>query len=124
MVQSSLSASLLSLEREFGTQLFIRGRRGTELTDAGRALLAPARATLAETERARDAVAAVTGLVRGSVCIAAMAVPRVVDLADTIREFQSGHPEVEVHVLPAGAQGMVDLVTDGQVDFAIGPRTP
>ena len=43
MVQSSLSASLLSLERELGTELFIRGRRGTELTDAGRALLEPAR---------------------------------------------------------------------------------
>jgi DNA-binding transcriptional LysR family regulator len=124
MVQSSLSASLLSLERELGTALFIRGRRGTELTDAGRALLDPARAALAETERARDAVAEVTGLLRGSVRIAAMAVPRVVDVADTIRGFQAQHPGVDVHVLPAGAQGMVDLVTDGQVDFAIGPRIP
>ena len=124
MVQSSLSSSLLSLERELGTELFIRGRRGTDLTDAGRALLEPARAALAETERARDAVAEVTGLLRGSVRIAAMAVPRVVDLAETIRGFQSEHPGVDVHVLPAGAQGMVDLVTDGQADFAIGPRIP
>ena len=124
MVQSSLSSSLLSLERELGTELFIRGRRGTELTDAGRALLEPARATLVQTERARDAVAEVTGLLRGSVRIAAMAVPRVVDVAETIRGFQSEHPGVDVHVLPAGAQGMVDLVADGQVDFAIGPRTP
>jgi DNA-binding transcriptional LysR family regulator len=124
MVQSSLSASLLSLERELGTELFIRGRRGTELTDAGRALLEPARAALAETERARDAVAEVTGLLRGSVRIAAMAVPRVVDVADTIRGFQSEHPGIDVHVLPAGAQAMVDLVADGQVDFAIGPRIP
>lgn len=124
MVQSSLSASLLSLERELGTELFIRGRRGTELTDAGRALLEPARAALAETERARDAVAAVKGLLRGSVRIAAAVMPRVIDVAETICEFQSQHPDVDVHVLPASAQGMVDLVTDGQVDFAIGPRIP
>jgi DNA-binding transcriptional LysR family regulator len=124
MVQSSLSASLLSLERELGAELFIRGRRGTELTDAGRALLEPARAALAETERARDAVAEVTGLLRGSVRIAVMAVPRVVDVAETIHRFQSEHPGVDVHVLPAGAQAMVDLVVDGQVDFAIGPRIP
>jgi DNA-binding transcriptional LysR family regulator len=124
MVQSSLSASLLSLERELGTELFIRGRRGTELTDAGRALLEPARATLTETERARDAVAEVTGLLRGSVRIAVMSMPGVVDVADTIREFQSEHPGVDVHVVPAAAQEMVDLVADGQVDFAIGPRTP
>ena len=124
MVQSSLSASLLSLERALGADLFIRGRRGTELTDAGRALLAPARAALAETERGRDAVAEVTGLLRGSVRIAAMAVPRVVDVAETIRWFQSQHPGVDVHVLPAGAQRMADLVAEGQVDFAIGPRIP
>jgi DNA-binding transcriptional LysR family regulator len=123
MVQSSLSASLLSLERELGTDLFIRGRRGCELTDAGRALLDPARGALAETDRARDAVAEVTGLLRGCVRVAAMAVPRVVDVADTICAFQSEHPGVDVHVLPAGAQGMLDLVADGQVDFAIGPRT-
>jgi DNA-binding transcriptional LysR family regulator len=124
MGQSSLSASLLSLERELGTELFIRGRRGTELTDAGRALLHPARAALAETERARDAVAEVTGLLRGSVHIAAVPLPRGVDVADTILGFQSEHPGVDVHVLPAAPQGMVDLVSDGQVDFAIGPRTP
>nr|WP_246324577.1 LysR family transcriptional regulator [Petropleomorpha daqingensis] len=124
MVQSSLSASLLSLERELGTELFIRGRRGTELTDAGRALLEPARAALAETERARDAVAEVIGLLRGSVRIAVLALPRAIDVAETIHRFQSEHPGVDVHVLPAPAQRMPDLVAEGQVDFAIGPRIP
>ena len=52
MVQSSLSASLLRLEKELGTDLFIRGRKGAELTDAGRALLQPARAALHDAERA------------------------------------------------------------------------
>ena len=32
MVQSSLSASLLGLEKELGTDLFIRGRKGTVTT--------------------------------------------------------------------------------------------
>src|SRR3954452_21519928 len=76
MVQSSLSASLLSLERELGTELFIRGRRGVELTDAGRALLDPARAVLADANHARDAVGEVKGLLQGSVRVATVAVPR------------------------------------------------
>ncbi|MGY1619445.1 LysR family transcriptional regulator [Geodermatophilus sp. SYSU D00691] len=46
MVQSSLSASLLALEKELGADLFIRGRQGAGLTDAGRAPLQPARAAL------------------------------------------------------------------------------
>jgi DNA-binding transcriptional LysR family regulator len=124
MVQSSLSASLLGLERELGTDLFIRGRRGAELTDAGQALLEPARAALAETDRARDAVAQVRGLVRGSVRIAAVTMPRGIDVGETIRRFQDEHPGVDVHVLPVGARQMVELVGDGQVDFAVTPRVP
>jgi DNA-binding transcriptional LysR family regulator len=124
MVQSSLSASLLTLERELGTDLFIRGRRGAELTDAGRAFLGPARAALAEADRARDAVAEVKGLLRGSVRIATMpvAMPRSNDLIETIRRFQEEHPAVHVQVVPTDPKSMLYLVTDGQVDFAITPR--
>jgi DNA-binding transcriptional LysR family regulator len=122
MVQSSLSASLLGLERELGTDLFIRGRRGADLTDAGRAFLEPAQATLGEADRARDAVAQVKGLIRGSVRIAAVTMPRGVDVGETIRRFQDEHPGVEVHVVPVAARQMVELVAEGQVDFAITPR--
>src|SRR4051794_2548588 len=123
MVQSSLSASLLSLERELGTELFIRGRRGTELTDAGRALLEPARAALADTERARDAVAEVKGLLRGSVRIATVAVPPELNAIHTIHRFQQEHPDVEIHLLHDGARDLVGLVADGDADFAITPLT-
>ncbi|MCW2617759.1 MAG: Transcriptional regulator, LysR-family, partial [Modestobacter sp.] len=122
MVQSSLSASLLALERGLGTELFIRGRRGAELTDAGRAFLEPARAVLEGADRARDAVAEIKGLLRGTVRIAAVFVPRSIDIVETIRRFGEEHPGVEVRVLPADPRSMVDLVADGQVDFAITPR--
>jgi DNA-binding transcriptional LysR family regulator len=122
LVQSSLSASLLALERGLGTELFIRGRRGAELTDAGRAFLEPARAVLEGAERARDAVAEVKGLLRGTVRIASVFVPRSIDIVETIRRFREEHPGVEVRVLPADPKSMVELVADGQVDFAITPR--
>jgi DNA-binding transcriptional LysR family regulator len=122
MVQSSLSASLLALERELGTELFIRGRRGAELTDAGRALVPPARAALEQIERARDAVADVQDLLRGTVRIAVVATPRIVDVVDTLHRFQEEHPGVQVQVIPTDAMSMAALVADGQVDFAITPR--
>ena len=50
MVQSSLSASLQALERELGTELFVRGRRGAELTDAGRTTVDGALVDLLEAE--------------------------------------------------------------------------
>ncbi|MCW2742994.1 MAG: DNA-binding transcriptional regulator, LysR family [Blastococcus sp.] len=122
MRQSSLSASLLALERGLGTNLFVRGRRGAELTDAGRAFLEPARAVLKEVHRARDAVAEVKGLLRGTVRIGAVFVPRSIDIIETIRRFGEEHPGVEVAIFPADPIKMMALVADGQVDFAITPR--
>lgn len=123
IVQSSLSASLLALERELGTELFIRGRHGAELTDAGRAFLEPARAALQEADRARDAVAEVQGLLRGSVRIATVATPPTIDVCHTIRRFRDEHPDVGVHVVPDGAGRVNELVADGRVDFGITPLT-
>ncbi len=124
MVQSSLSASLLSLERELGTELFIRGHRGAELTDAGRAFLAPARAVLREIDRAQDAVAEVEGLLRGSVRVATVPLPRELDMSQTISEFRAEHPGVDLHVVPSGTQGAVQLVAEGEADFAVAPLPP
>ncbi|WP_143087107.1 LysR substrate-binding domain-containing protein [Geodermatophilus ruber] len=123
MVQSSLSASLLALERDLGTTLFIRGRRGAELTDAGRAFLAPARAMVEQAGRARDAVAEVEGLLRGTVRVAFVVPPRIIDVVQTLRGFHQEHPGVQVRLLPADARTAPDLVASGQVDFALAPRT-
>jgi DNA-binding transcriptional LysR family regulator len=122
MVQSSLSASLLALEREIGTELFIRGRRGAELTDAGRAFLAPARAAVEEAERARAAVAEVKGLLHGTVRVAYAVAPRILDVAATLLRFRSEHPGVHVRAVPTDVRTAAALVVDGQVDFAVTPR--
>jgi DNA-binding transcriptional LysR family regulator len=124
LVQSSLSASVLSLERELRTELFVRGRRGTELTAAGHALLDPARTVLRGVGRARDAVAAVEGLLRGSVRVATVPLPRELDLSRTISGFRTAHPGVDLHVVPSGAQEAVQLVVEGDADFAVAPLPP
>nr|WP_268250368.1 LysR family transcriptional regulator [Streptomyces atratus] len=79
IVQSPLSTSVRNLEREPGAELFDRSGRRVILTEAGRALLPSARSVLAGTQAARDAVAALSGLVTGRVRIGRLAgdAPRV-----------------------------------------------
>ena len=55
IAQPSLSAQIRSLERQVGTPLFWRHPRGVELTPAGQAFLAEARAALAAAEEAVEA---------------------------------------------------------------------
>jgi DNA-binding transcriptional LysR family regulator len=122
MVQSSLSASLLALERELGTELFVRGRRGAELTDAGRALVGPARATLEQVDRAKEAVGEIRNLLVGTVRVAvAPSLPQDIDVCDTISQFHEQHPGVQVRLLRTDSRTMADLVIDGYVDFAVTP---
>ena len=69
IVQSGLSASIRALELELGTPLFVRTTRRVELTVAGRVLYEKAQHMIAGAREARQAVAAISGLERGSLNI-------------------------------------------------------
>ncbi|BBY39394.1 hypothetical protein MMAN_35280 [Mycobacterium mantenii] len=60
VVQSGVSATIKALERELGTELFIRAAAGVALSSAGEALRPHARATL---DAARAATRALLALI-------------------------------------------------------------
>jgi DNA-binding transcriptional LysR family regulator len=120
LVQSALSVSIRSLERDLGARLFDRTTHQVQLTDAGRALLAEARRTLAGADAARDAVAAVSGGLRGRVRIGIMHSLSLIDLAGLMTTYHRQRPEVQLvpSAVPAGSAGLVRGVLDGQLDVA------
>jgi DNA-binding transcriptional LysR family regulator len=79
---SAVSHALSSLEAELGVPLFHRLPRGMSLTEAGAAVLGPARRALREAESARAAVGAVQGLTTGRLSLvpARLFVTPIVDL--------------------------------------------
>lgn len=121
VVQSAVSAGIRTLERELGTQLFDRTTHRTSLTDAGRALLPEARATLAAARAAREAVDAVRGGLRGTVTLGMMQTGalRTLDVAALLAAFRAEHPEVELRASQGNSAEMADGVRDGRLDFAI-----
>ena len=121
VVQSAVSAGIRNLERELGARLFDRSTHKVALSDAGRALLPEARATLAAAATARDAVDAVSGGVRGTVVIGTMQAQgmRAIDVVKVLAEFRSEHPGVEVQMRHAGgSREAAAKVRDGQLDLA------
>jgi DNA-binding transcriptional LysR family regulator len=91
LTQSSLSSSIRSLERELGSELFVRSTRQVELTETGRALIPAARRAVVASEEARDAVAAVRGLVRGQLAIGAIQL-RELNLPALLARYHRRHP--------------------------------
>lgn len=116
--QSGLSASVRSLERELGAPLFVRSTRSVELTGAGRALLTEANRALAAMRAAREAVAAVQGLLRGSLSVGTEQCLLGVHVPALLARFRAAHPGVEIRLRQAGSAGLAQDVRDGRLDLA------
>lgn len=104
--QPPLSRQIHDLEAEIGVRLFLRRKRGVELTDAGRLFLGEARQILA---RAQQAVQLAQSAGRGeagrlSLAYTAWACDPVFSLA--IRRFRQRFPRVELQIqeLPSHQQ--------------------
>lgn len=118
VAQPGVSAQLRQLERELGEPLLERGPRALTLTEAGRAVLPHARAALAAVDDARDAVAALRGLLRGRVAVGmASSLPDTV-LADTVADFAVEHPQVTVTLREDTAEALVAELLAGRLDVA------
>lgn len=124
VAQSGLSASIRSLERELGANLFVRNTRSVELTDEGRALLIEARHTLANVAAAKDAVAAVQGLLRGTLAVGTLQCLGAVDLPAVLARFHASHPGVEIRLRQGGSTDLIERVRTGDLDLAFVSAPP
>lgn len=121
VVQSGVSSAIQGLERELGAALFDRDRHRVTLTEAGRALLPEARATLAAAQAAADAVAEATAGLRGTLSIGTMISTGSVDVPALLGRFHAQHPGVLVRlrVMPGGSAELAREVISGGLDLAL-----
>ena len=120
LVQSALSVSIRSLERELGTQLFERTTREVRLTDAGSVLLPEARRTLDAAAGAQAAVFGAQAGLRGTLRLGMMQVIGVIDVGSLIARFHRERPLVEIQprTAPGGSAAMISDIRRGALDAA------
>ncbi|MET7697674.1 LysR substrate-binding domain-containing protein [Streptomyces sp. NPDC005485] len=121
--QSGLSASIRALERELGSALFVRTTRRVTLTEAGRALLGEAERILAQVRAAHEAVAAVQGVLRGTLALGTEQCIAGVHVAGLLAAFRRRHPDVEIRLRQAGSGALAEEVAAGRLDLAFAVRT-
>jgi DNA-binding transcriptional LysR family regulator len=120
LVQSALSVSIRSLERELHAQLFERTTREVRLTDAGRLLLPEARRTLDAAAGAQAAVLGAQAGLRGTLRLGMMQVISVADIGSLIARFHRERPLVEIkpRTAPGGSAALISDVRNGTLDAA------
>ncbi|MEU9591043.1 LysR substrate-binding domain-containing protein [Streptomyces sp. NPDC048193] len=121
--QSGLSASIRALERELRAPLFVRTTRRVTLTEAGRALLGEAQRILAQVRSAHEAVAAVQGVLRGTLSLGTEQCIAGVPVAGLLAAFRRRHPDVEIRLRQAGSGELAEEVAAGRLDLAFAYRT-
>jgi DNA-binding transcriptional LysR family regulator len=122
IVQSGLSNSLQTLERELGTPLYVRGTRPVRLTAAGEALAGPARRTLASAAQAEAAVHHTRDVLIGTLRIGvSLSAQHLVPFASYLGEFTRDHPGVDLRLQYGPALAMISMAGTGELDCVIGP---
>jgi DNA-binding transcriptional LysR family regulator len=117
--QSGLSASVRALETELGADLFVRSTRRVELTQVGQAFLLEATRTVASAAAAKNAVAAIRGILRGTLSVGTEQCLGVVNLPKELGAFRKQHPGVEVRLTFDGSTNLLDKLSSGQLDLAL-----
>lgn len=118
VVQSALSHQIKALEQELGMALFVRSSRRVELTGAGEAFLAEARASLAAAERAMVVAAEAMGQIRGSLSLGVIPTVTAVNVPDVMASFHAAHPQVALTVRGGGSDEFIQQIRSGELDVA------
>lgn len=119
VTQPALTARIHTLEEELGGPLFVRGRRGMQLTDAGRGFLPYAERALAALQ---DGAGLVAELARGGtgelVLGAAPAISTYVLPALLVR-FNRRHPNIRLVVRTGHTEEILQMVLRREVEVGL-----
>ncbi|MCU1581814.1 MAG: hypothetical protein QOD27_1178 [Microbacteriaceae bacterium] len=119
-VQSTVSASIRTLEADLGTPLFDRSSKRVALTAAGEALLPEAIAAIEAIDRVRSAAALTRVGIRGRLRVGIFINLEYLDLPGVFGAFHTDHPLVDLQLAasPSGSTGLADDVRRGRIDIA------
>ena len=116
--QSAVSKQVATLEREAGAQLVLREVRPLRLTPAGEVVVRHARAMLEGLASATAELEAIAGLQAGRVRVGACASVGATLVVQAVAAFRRDHPGVELTLLEAGRDTLVEAVRAGDLDVA------
>ena len=117
--QPALSRSIQQLEEELGAQLFIRARRGVELTSAGQTLQTKSRIILDQLDQLRDEVRAQAFEVAGTATVGIPPAAGQLIVPDVMRLLNEQHPGIRLHIIEGLSSEIHDRLINRTVQIGL-----
>lgn len=118
--QSAVSQAISRLEEMLGQPLFLRTAHGMLPTDAGRRWIERFGRALAELRHIPEDVAALAGVIEGTVVIGALPLARTQLLPIAITSVLQRHPRLHVSSLESPYGELTAGLLSGRIDFIVG----
>jgi DNA-binding transcriptional LysR family regulator len=119
VTQPALTARLQALEEELGSALFLRGRRGMQLTDAGRAFLPYAQRALLALDEGLGLVTAIGRGGTGELVLGAAPAVSTYVLPALLLRFTQRHPGVRLVVRTGHSEEILDMALRREIDLGL-----
>lgn len=120
VAQPALSLNIRDLESELGAKLFDRTTRRVELTAAGREFLQSVDKLIVDLERAVQNARDLADRKRGRLVVAAPPLLAALIVPGAVADYRKRFPAIEVSVIDAQTNIIVDKVRSGEADCGIG----
>ncbi len=121
--QSTVSRSVARLEAAVGTPLFDREGRGLRLTRQGRAFLTRVQRGLEEIATGCEELRLATDM-PGTVALGFLPALGSAPVPLLVSWFRTRHPQVRFQLVQDNAQGLLDRLRSGEVDFCLTSPLP
>ena len=122
--QPGVSKQIRELENELGVEIFVRfGKRITQLTEPGKAVVQVIERILRETENLKRTATEFADQQSGSLTIATTHTQARYALPRAVSEFKQRYPRVRLSILQGSPPAIAAMVTEGLADMAIATET-
>ncbi len=119
ITQPALSQRLRTIEKEWGTQLFIRSQKGLEPTPAGELVIEYAKDSIVKREEVFEQIAATVDQVNGTLKIACASIVGQSWLPQVLKEFVERYPKVQISLITGWSSEIVKALNEREAHIGI-----
>jgi DNA-binding transcriptional LysR family regulator len=117
--QPALSQRLQTIEKDWGTKLFLRSQKGLTLTPAGEVVIRFANEMVVKEEKVRESIQAMDHEVYGTLKIACASIVGQNWLPQVLKTFVQKYPYAKISLITGWSSEILKSLYDGQVHIGI-----